>query len=71
MSIKCENINEVIENTKKLIDNQLLKNEMIENQEKYIPRDTCEKIADIVIKELDIDRGNIQWKNIPLKKVES
>ncbi len=64
MSIKCESIEEIVENTKKLINNQKLQNEMIENQKKYIPRDTCEKIAEIVIKELDIDRGNIQWKNV-------
>ena len=29
-----------------------LQNKMIENQEKYIRKDTCDKIADIVIREM-------------------
>ncbi len=61
MSIKCDNIEQVVDNTKKLLKDVDLQNEMIENQKKYISKDTCEKIAEIVIKELD--RGNIQWKN--------
>ena len=67
MSIKCENIEQVISNTKKLIENQELQKEIIENQRKYIMGDACEKIADIVKKELD--RGNIQCKNNLLKKI--
>ena len=57
MSLKCNNINEVIKNTKKLLENPELQKKMIKNQEKYISKDTCEKIVDLVIKELD--RGNI------------
>ncbi len=56
MSIKCDNIEQVVKNTKKLIENQVLQKQMIENQKKYIAEDTCEKIVDIVIKELN--RGN-------------
>ena len=52
MAIKCDTIEEVVENTKKLIKNQTLQNQMIENQEKYIRKDTCDKITDIVIKEM-------------------
>ena len=62
MSLKCDNIDQVVDNTKKLLENQILQKKIIENQKKYISKDTCEKIAEIVIKELD--RGNIQWKNI-------
>ena len=62
MSLKCDNIDQVVNNTKKLLENQILQKKIIENQKKYISKDTCEKIAEIVIKELD--RGNIQWKNI-------
>ena len=52
MSIKCDSIEEVIENTKKLLNDELLQNKMKENQEKYIKKDTCDKISDIVIKEM-------------------
>ena len=53
MSLKFDNINQVIENTKALLENVELQEEIIENQKKYITKDTCEKIAEIVIKELD------------------
>ncbi len=52
MAIKCDTIEEVVENTKKLIKDQTIQNQMIENQEKYIKKDTCDKIADIVIREI-------------------
>ena len=58
MSIKCENIEQVISNTKNLMENKTLQKKIIENQKKYIAGDAREKIADIVIKELD--RGNIR-----------
>ena len=70
MSITCKNIDEVIENTNRLINDKDFQNEIIENQKKYISKDTCEKITDVVIKELNIDRGNIQWKNISPKKTK-
>ncbi len=53
MSLKCAHINQVIENTKTLLENVELQKEIIENQKKYITENTCEKIAEIVIKELD------------------
>lgn len=52
MSIKCNNIEDVVENTKKLLVNKDLQNEMIENQKKYIRHDTCDKISNIIIREL-------------------
>ena len=52
MAIKCNTIEEVVENTKKLLKDEILQNKMIENQEKYIRKDTCDKIADIVIREM-------------------
>ncbi len=58
MSIKCENIEQVISATKRLLENKALQNKIIENQKQYVMEDACEKIADIVIKELD--RGNIR-----------
>ena len=67
MSIKCENIEQVICNTKKLIENKTLQKQIIENQKKYIAGNASEKITDIVIKELN--RGNIQWKKDSIKKI--
>ena len=52
MAIKCDTIEEVVENTKKLLKDETLQNEMIEKQEKYIRKDTCDKITDIVISEM-------------------
>ena len=57
MSIKCENIEQVVNSTKELLENLKLQNKLVENQEKYIAKDTCDKITNIVIKELN--RGNI------------
>ena len=47
--------------------NKELQKKMIENQKKYIVGDACEKIAEIVIKELD--RGNVKCKNKTLTKI--
>ena len=67
MSIKCDNIEQVINITKELMENKILQENLIKNQEKYIDKNTCEKIAELIIKQLD--RGNREWKNIPKKKV--
>lgn len=67
MSLKCDNLEQVVNNTKELLENQALQNKIIENQKKYIIGDACEKIADIVIKQLD--RGNMRWKNVLKKQV--
>ena len=61
MSVKCKNIEQVINNTKKLMQNKTLQKKMIENQKKYILGNASEKISEIVIKELN--RGTIKWKN--------
>ena len=58
MSIKCENIEEVITNTKKLVESKAMQNKISLNQEKYITGDATEKIADVVIKELN--RGKFE-----------
>ncbi len=57
MSMKCENIEQIVSNTKKLIENINLQAEMAQNQKKYVPGDACEKITEIVVKELN--RGSI------------
>lgn len=51
MSKKCETIEEICNETKKLIENENLRNQMIENQKKYIDKETCTKICDLIINE--------------------
>ena len=48
MGIKCEDVNEVIENTKILLNDQKLQNELIENQKKNICTNTCDRIAQLI-----------------------
>ena len=55
MSISCDSIKKVVKNTKELLENKELQEEMIKNQEKYISQDTCEKISNIVIKEIELE----------------
>ncbi len=52
MSIKCDTIDEVVDNTYKLLNNENLKKEMIENQKKYIDKNACKKICDFIIKQI-------------------
>ena len=52
MSIKCDIIEEVIKNTKKLLNDETLQKEMVENQRKYINRNASYDIAELVIKEM-------------------
>lgn len=52
MSMSCNSIEEVVKNTKELLNNKQLQEEMIKNQKKYIKQDTCDKILKIVIKEI-------------------
>ncbi|MDO4283632.1 MAG: glycosyltransferase [Clostridia bacterium] len=53
MSFQCENIDEVVKNTKTLLDDKALQIEMIESQKRYISKNTCNDIADIIIKEME------------------
>lgn len=53
MSIKCEDIEEVISATKELLFNRKLQEEMMENQEKYINSRASEQIVEVIIRELD------------------
>lgn len=51
MSIKCDTPKEVVENTLKLLQDKKMQQEMIENQKKYINKNTSDEIANIIIKE--------------------
>lgn len=55
MAIQCHSISEIIRDTKKLLNNKKLQEEMIRNQEKYIKRNTCDKISNIVINEIKLE----------------
>ena len=51
MSLKSENIDEVIEKTKQLINNQDLQEELKQNQEKYISKNATKEICELIIEE--------------------
>ena len=51
MSKNCATIDEICKETKNLINNMDLRNEMIENQKKYIDKQACSKICDLIIEE--------------------
>lgn len=53
MSIKCENIEEVVTATKELLVNEKLQEEMTDNQKKYINIDASKQIANKVISEIE------------------
>ena len=58
MSIKCDNIEEVVSATKEVLKNKDLQKEMIENQEKYVNSNACEQIVNIVVEELEKVENN-------------
>lgn len=57
MSIKCDSIEDIVKNTYKLLEDEKIKNEMLENQRKYIDKNACSKICDFIIEETK-NRGN-------------
>ena len=52
MALKCDNIQEIINKTKQLLDNIELQNEIVENQKNNIDRNTSKKIAKLIIREI-------------------
>lgn len=52
MSIKCNTVDEIVDNTYKLLNDENLKREMIENQKKYIDKNACKKICDFIIEQI-------------------
>ena len=54
MSIKCDNVDEIIKKTKLLYENEAMQNELIENQAKFICKNTCDKIAKLILNEQHI-----------------
>lgn len=52
MSIKCNTIEEIVNNTYKLLNDENLKEEMIENQKKYIDKKACSKICDFILNQI-------------------
>ncbi len=49
MSIKCNTIDEIVDNTYKLLQDEKLKNSIIKNQKKYINKNSCKNICDFLI----------------------
>ena len=53
MSLKCDTLEETIKNTNTLYEDKKLQKEMIEEQEKNIKRDTCDKITELILLNLE------------------
>lgn len=53
MSVKCENIEQVVASTKELLYNEDMQKKIVDNQKKYIDIDNSNKIANIVISEIE------------------
>ena len=52
MSISCSTMEDVVKNTEELLKNAELQQKMIQNQEKYISRNTCDEITNIILREI-------------------
>lgn len=53
MALKCDTIEEIVQSTKKLLEDKELQKQMIENQNKYVDKNACDKISDVIITEID------------------
>ena len=60
MSLKCMNIPEIVESTKLLLENKDLCMELVENQRKYMNRNSCRDLVNLIKKE--INTRNERWK---------
>ena len=60
MSLKCMNIPEIVESTKLLLENKDLCMELVENQRKYMNRNSCRDLVNLIKKEIKI--RNERWK---------
>lgn len=57
MSINCKTVQEICNETQKLLENKELREKMIENQKKHINKNTTEKICELIIQEIEKTRG--------------
>ena len=53
MSLQCNSIDEVVKNTKKLLESKKLQEEMVKKQRQYMHQDTCDKITELILTEFD------------------
>ena len=60
MSLKCMNIPEIVESTKLLLEDKDLCRELVENQRKYMNRNSCRDLVNLIKKE--INTRNERWK---------
>lgn len=59
MSMKSDNIDEVVENTYRLLNDKKLQLEIIKNQEKYININACDNIVDKILYEMENNIKNL------------
>lgn len=60
MSMQCKDIEEVVKNTKKLLEDKELQKQMIVNQAKYINKNACDEICNVIIKEITGRKNEIK-----------
>ena len=53
MSIQCNTLQKVVDNTKKLLENKELQEKLVQNQKNYMNKNVCEDIVNIIIRECD------------------
>lgn len=52
MSIKCNSLLEIVDNTYKLLENKEMQDKIIENQKKYIDKNACKNICDFIVNQV-------------------
>lgn len=53
MSLKCTSLDEVVENTKLLFNDKALQSKLVKNQNRLIPKNTCDKITELILNEIN------------------
>lgn len=52
MSLKCNSLDEVVSNTKLLYEDKSLQDKLVKNQNRLMPKNTCDKISNLILNEL-------------------
>lgn len=58
MSISCKNIGEIISYTKKLLNDENLRNSIVYNQKNNVNKEACKQICEFIIKEIHKEEKN-------------
>ena len=64
MSIKCMTINEIVESTKLLLNDEIKRQELVDNQNKYINKESSVDIVNIIKHQIEIRKEKWEKKKI-------